>query len=186
MLNIVLSGWLRCLLALGFIGGLGVAAADAQQGPRQHALSLLGTPKFGPDFKNFDWVNPNAPKGGSVRQWAFGSFDSLNPYPVKGSPATSLGLIHTTLMTSSPDEPSTEYGVLAEWVSHPDDYSSVTYGLRAGAKFHQSRTFGDDRADLGGPFAQDPELGARRIVFRQHRDLLEQCRARGVIEIFWR
>ncbi len=139
MLNIVLSVWLRCLLALGFIGGMGVAAADAQQGPRQHALSLLGTPKFGPDFKNFDWVNPNAPKGGSVRQWAFGSFDSLNPYPVKGSPATSLGLIHTTLMTSSPDEPSTEYGVLAEWVSHPDDYSSVTYGLRAGAKFHDGQ-----------------------------------------------
>ncbi len=49
-----------------------------------HALSLVGEPKYGPDFKNFDWVNPDAPKGGTLRQWADGTFDTLNPFSNKG------------------------------------------------------------------------------------------------------
>ena len=65
-------------------------AADA--GVKQHAVSLVGTPHYGPDFTHFDWVNPNAPKGGRVRQWALGSFDSLNPFPVKGSVAAGVSL----------------------------------------------------------------------------------------------
>ncbi|MFZ4807000.1 MAG: extracellular solute-binding protein [Hyphomicrobiaceae bacterium] len=116
-------------------GSLAATAAD----PRLHALSLLGQPKFGPDFKHFDWVNPNAPKGGVVRMWALGSFDSLNPYTIKGSAATGLALIYDTLMASSPDEPSSEYGLVAEWVSHPADFSSVTFGLRAAARFHDGK-----------------------------------------------
>ncbi len=116
-------------------GSLAATAAD----PRLHALSLLGQPKFGPDFKHFDWVNPNAPKGGVVRMWALGSFDSLNPYTIKGSAATGLALLYDTLMASSPDEPSSEYGLVAEWVSHPADYSSVTFGLRAAARFHDGK-----------------------------------------------
>lgn len=103
---------------------------------KRHALSLVGKPKFGPDFEHFDWVNPNAPKGGRVRQWGYGSFDSLNPFTVKGSSPLGLGNIHSSLMTSSADEPSTVYGEIAEWVSYPDDFSSATFGLRASAKFH--------------------------------------------------
>lgn len=116
-------------------GSLAATAAD----PRLHAMSLLGEPKFGPDFKHFDWVDPKAPKGGVVRMWALGSFDSLNPYTIKGSAAIGLALIHDTLMVSSPDEPSSEYGLVAEWVSHPADYSSVTFGLRAAARFHDGK-----------------------------------------------
>src|SRR4051812_47032158 len=74
--------------------------------PKHHALSLIGAPAYGPDFKHFDWVNPDAPKGGRVRQSAIGSFDSLNMF-AKGSPAGGLGLIYDSLLTSSPEEPST-------------------------------------------------------------------------------
>src|ERR1700730_1878667 len=76
---------------------------------QRHAVSLIGTPNYGPDFAHFDWVNPNAPKGGRVRRWAMGSFDSLNPFPVKGSPAVGLPLIYDTLMMPSPDEAGASY-----------------------------------------------------------------------------
>src|SRR5262245_22824927 len=89
-----------------------------------HALSLIGAPKHGPNFTHFDWVNPNAPKGGRVRRWTLGGFDSLNPFPVKGNAAAALGLIHDTLMMQSPDEAGTSYGLVAESIAYPEDYSS--------------------------------------------------------------
>ena len=106
---------------------------------RRHAVSLIGEPKFKADFKNFDWVNPDAPKGGTLRMWADGTFDNLNAFTIKGVAAEGLGLINDTLMQDSLDEPSTSYGLIAEWVSWPDDYSTVTYGLRKEAKFHDGK-----------------------------------------------
>jgi microcin C transport system substrate-binding protein len=129
-------------LALGALGGAfaaAVAASAADDPVKRHAASLTGTPAYGPDFQHFNWVNPAAPKGGRVRQWALGSFDSLNPFPVKGNPAVGLGLIYDTLMMASPDEASTSYGLVAEWLSYPDDYSSATFKLRAGAHFNDGR-----------------------------------------------
>jgi microcin C transport system substrate-binding protein len=103
---------------------------------RLHALSLVGEPKFKAGFDHFDWVNPDAPKGGTLRAFAEGSFDSLNAFSVKGDPAGGLGLIYDSLMTGSPDEPSTEYCLICEWVSYPPDYSSVTFGLNPKARFN--------------------------------------------------
>ena len=114
----------------------GAEPSEQQQTKRLHALSLVGEPKFSASFKHFDWVNIDAPKGGRLRMWAQGTYDSLNPFTVKGIPANGISLVFDTLMSSSPDEPSTEYGLIAEWVSHPDDYSSVTFGLRKEARFH--------------------------------------------------
>ena len=69
--------------------------ASASDTPKKHhALSLIGEPAYGPDFTHFDWANPNAPKGGRVRQWAMGSFDLLNPFPVKGNAAAAATLIY--------------------------------------------------------------------------------------------
>lgn len=113
--------------------------AVAQQPVRHHALSLIGKPQYSADYQHFDWVNPNAPKGGTVRRWMRGTFDSLNPFTFKGVPATRLGLLYDSLMATSPDEPSTEYGLVAEWASYPDDFSSVTFGLRKEAKFHDGK-----------------------------------------------
>jgi microcin C transport system substrate-binding protein len=116
---------------------LSVAGASAATGEvEHHALSLTGTPVFGSDFQHFDWVNPAAPKGGRVRQWSLGSFDSLNPFPVKGSPAARLDLLYDSLMSSSADEASTEYGLVAESVTYPVDFSSATFKLREAARFN--------------------------------------------------
>lgn len=107
------------------------------QETRHHGLSLIGEPKFGPDFTHFDWANPDAPKGGSIRRAAIGSFDTLNPFSIKGESAAGVAAyVFDTLMATSPDEPSTEYGLIAEWVSYPEDYSSATFQLRENARFH--------------------------------------------------
>lgn len=102
----------------------------------RHALSLFGDPKYKPGFPHFDYVNPNAPKRGEVREAAYGSFDSFNPYILKGTPAQGLGLIYDTLTASSLDEPGTQYALLAKSMSHPDDYASVTFTLDERARFH--------------------------------------------------
>lgn len=114
-------------------------AAESSPAPADechHALSLVGEPKYGPDFKNFDWVNPDAPKGGTLHQWAEGTFDTLNRFSDKGVQAVGLSLIDDSLFASSPDEPGTEYGLIAECASYPADVSSVTFKLRPEAKFH--------------------------------------------------
>jgi microcin C transport system substrate-binding protein len=116
-----------------------VSAAQAADGTCHHALSLVGTPKATADFKHFDWVNPDAPKGGAIRQFVDGTFDTLNPFSDKGVKATGLGLMFDSLMASSPDEQSTAYGLIAECVTYPDDFSSATFKLRPEARFHDGK-----------------------------------------------
>ena len=129
--------------ALGLTAGVRTPAlAQSATGPAwRHALSLFGDIKYPAGFKRFDYVNPNAPKGGTVRQISIGTFDNFNVAVagVKGALAASVQLVYESLMTSSQDEVSTEYGALAEAVSHPDDFSSATYRLRAEAKWHDGK-----------------------------------------------
>lgn len=110
------------------------AGPDGQT--RHHAVYLVRPPKFPADFKHFDWVNPDAPKGGTLKLAEIGSYDSLNAFARQGEKAEGLTLINETLMDASPDESSTEYARLAEWISYPADYSSATFKLREGIKFH--------------------------------------------------
>jgi microcin C transport system substrate-binding protein len=115
-----------------------LTAAQAQDRQWRHGLSLYGDLKYPPGFKQFDYVNASAPKGGTAREISIGTFDNFNLVvaDVKGSIAGSVGLIYDTLLTSSLDEVSSGYGLLAESVSYPDDYSSASYRLRAEAKWH--------------------------------------------------
>jgi microcin C transport system substrate-binding protein len=117
------------------------AQAGAQPGSWRHGLSLFGELKYPQGFKHFDYVNPAAPKGGVARQIAFGTYDNFNQVVagVKGSLAAGIDLIHDTLMVSALDEVSTEYGLLAEAVRYPDDFSTVTYRLRSEAKWQDGR-----------------------------------------------
>ena len=124
---------------VGQIAGSGVARADEKAW--RHGLSLFGDLKYTAGFKQFDYVNPKAPKGGTVRLGGFGTFDNFNIVVsgVKGTIAAGLNEIYDTLMIGALDEVSTEYGLLAESVSHPADFSAVTYRLRAGAKWHDGQ-----------------------------------------------
>ena len=122
------------------LAGLLPAPAWAEDAPtRHHALSLIGDPKYKADFTHFDYVNPDAPKGGLVRMADIGSFDSLNPVLYKGEAAGGLGLVYENLMADSLEESSTSYGLIAEWASYPPDYSSVTFKLRDAARWHDGK-----------------------------------------------
>ncbi|RTL73821.1 MAG: ABC transporter substrate-binding protein [Bradyrhizobiaceae bacterium] len=114
--------------------------ASPKDGAWTHGLSLFGDVKYPTNFPHFDYVNPTAPKGGVVRQTAVGTFDNFNMVVagVKGS-IGAIGEIYEALTVSSLDEVSTQYGLLAEAMSYPADYSSVTYRLRKEAKWHDGK-----------------------------------------------
>ncbi len=103
-----------------------------------HAIAMHGEPKYPKDFKHFDYVNPNAPKGGTLNLYSFGNFDSLNPYILKGIPPSGIDMTFDTLMASSKDEPFSEYGLIAESVEVPKDRSWIAFNLRKEARFHDN------------------------------------------------
>ncbi len=103
----------------------------------QHALTLYDEPpKYPANFTHFDYVNPDAPKGGTFRQSSFGGFDSLNPFINKGVAADNISSIYDTLMRQSLDEPFTEYGLVAGQIEKAPDNSWVRFYLRPEARFH--------------------------------------------------
>ncbi len=104
-------------------------------------------------FAHTDYVNPAAPKGGRIRLGALGTFDNLNPLVsgVKGKLASHLMLIYEPLLTPALDEPTTEYGLLAEAVAHPDDFSSVSFRLRPEARWQDGQPV--TSADVAFSFA---------------------------------
>jgi microcin C transport system substrate-binding protein len=107
----------------------------------RHGLSPFGDLKYKPGFKQFDYVNAKAPKGGSAWQIALGAYDSFNMVVagIKGVPAAGIELIYDTLFVPALDEASSEYGLLAEAVSYPDDFSSATFRLRPEAKWNNGK-----------------------------------------------
>lgn len=101
-----------------------------------HGISMFGDLKYPASFTHFDYVNPNAPKGGEMVQAVIGNFDSLNPYILKGNAAAGIGMTFDTLMVGSKDEDFSTYGLLAETVELPDDRSWVIFNLRPEARWH--------------------------------------------------
>jgi microcin C transport system substrate-binding protein len=140
----------RDLLALGALGLTlplpGGARAVVPAGGdkpgevvRTHALSLLSPPTLPADFPHWPWANPAAAKGGEVVLARLGSFDSFNPYILRGTPDLGIGLVYDTLMAGNPDEATAEYGLLAETVELPADRRGVSFELRDTARWHDGR-----------------------------------------------
>lgn len=184
---VVARGWgaglARKVCAAGLVIGLllGAAPLRAEEG-WQVGLSLLGTPKYQAGFKHFDYVNPDAPKGGTVRQARVGGFDNFNIVVagVKGQLESGAGLVYEQLTESAFDEVSTAYGLLADAVKHPADFSSVTYRLRAEARWHDGKPvtpedviFSFDAFKANSPFhafyfghvAKVEKTGEREVTF---------------------
>ncbi|MGQ0526433.1 MAG: extracellular solute-binding protein [Alphaproteobacteria bacterium] len=109
-----------------------------------HGLAMHGTPKYPADFKHLDYANPEAPKGGTLKLHAIGTFDSLNPFIVKGTPAGGLiylgqSFLYDALMEQSYDEPFSMYCLLCETLELPADHGSITFNLRKDAKWHDGK-----------------------------------------------
>ena len=138
------------------------ASASTESAVRTHGIALYGEPKYAKDFSHFDFINPNAPKGGHITLSGHGTFDNLNPYILKGtSPANTPGFmeygiheLNETLLAGtgnyapSGDEPSTAYGLIAKTLEYPSDYSQVTFYLNPKAHFHDGSAITSTDVDL--------------------------------------
>lgn len=142
--NLLHSG--AATLAAPLLSPLAATVPAVAQGASQgkvwrHGMSLFGDLKYPADFKHYDYVNPDAPKGGVARAIAYGTFDNFNIVVsgLKGNIASPVALVYDSLMTSSLDEASTRYGEIAEALSYPDDFTTATYRLRAEARWHDGK-----------------------------------------------
>jgi microcin C transport system substrate-binding protein len=104
-----------------------------------HGIAIHGEPGYPADAKQLAYVNPEAPKGGGVRYGAQGTFDSLNPFIVKGNKASGIGQVFESLTQSTVDEAGSEYGLIAQSIEYPVDRSAATFTLREQARWHDGR-----------------------------------------------
>ena len=118
-----------CLIAYPSFGQVNIS----------HAIAMHGEPKYNNNFLNLDYVNPNAPKGGKVVYSSTGTYDTFNPFTLKGTAVAGIGNLYESLTTSTSDEPFTEYGLIAETIEWPDDRSWVAFKIRKEAKWHDGK-----------------------------------------------
>jgi len=130
--------WFALALVLACSALWGDAIEAQESGIKVHALTLNDAPKYGPDFKHLDYVNPDAPKGGSVNYGALGTFDSFNPYIVKGTPAGLPGVFETLTTRTEDDDPS-GYALIAESMEVARDNSWIIFNLRPEARWQDGK-----------------------------------------------
>ena len=150
--------WLLVVLAAG-----GVHPAAAQS----HGIAMHGDPKYATGFPHLDYVNPDAPKGGELRRAVTGTFDSLNPFIIKGVPARGRHLVFESLLKRAWDEPFSLYGLIAQSIEVPDDRSSVTFVLRPEARFHDGRPITVDDVVFSWETLKERGRPNHRLYYRQ-------------------
>ena len=128
---------IAAIFVLGLVPGPATATEDKPK--PAHGIAMHGDLKYPPGFTHFEYTNPNASKGGTVRLSAIGTFDSFNSFIVKGNSATGLGFLYDNLMHGSADEAFSQYGQLAESVEMPKDRSLVAFTLRKEARWHDGK-----------------------------------------------
>ena len=135
------AGWTILAPAISVAGRPTLARAEGAEKSWRHGIAIFGDLKYPPGFAHFDYVNSAAPRGGTLRMSATGTFDNFNPViaGLKGQLAAGTELIFETLATNSLDEEASEYGLIAEAVSFPEDRSSVSYRLRPEARWQDGR-----------------------------------------------
>ncbi len=151
----------------------GGVSAQAEEPEWKHATALTGDPKYPEGFARFDYVNPDAPKGGRVRLSSSGGFDTFNPILPKGNPAPGAGLIYDTLMTGSYDEIniSAEYGLIAEATRHPEDDSWVEFKLSPNARWHDGQPITPE--DVIWSFEKVTEINPNQRFYYQNVEKAE-------------
>lgn len=150
-------------------------ATGAEQGGiiRAHGISTFGELKYGPGFQHLDYVNPDAPKGGEISLWAFGTFDSMNPYTTKGRAGAGASLFFESLLEGTADEVSASYGLLAGAVEYPDDRSWVIFDIRPEARFSDGTPITAEDVIYSYELLRDKGLPSFRAVLRQQVESVE-------------
>ena len=160
---------------------LASGAPPAEAG--NHGISMHGAPKYGAGFEHFDYANPDAPKGGEFRRALTGTFDSLNPFIIKGVRAYGRHLVFETLLRRAWDEPFSLYGLVAGSIEVPDDRSSVTFTLRPEARFQDGSPITVDDVVFSWETLKEHGRPNHRLYYRQVRRV-ERPDARSVRFVF--
>jgi microcin C transport system substrate-binding protein len=198
--------WIGLLLALFALGAPQAGWSQAKPGvTRMNGMALVGEPSLPPDFKHFPYVNPDAPKGGEVSTAAIGSFDSFNPFIVRGSPAAASARVFESLLARSSDEPESAYAHIAAAIEVPDDHNSVTFEIRPEARFQDGHPIRSDDvvwtfntlraqgrpfyrqyyADVDSVVADDPLRVTFKFKTNQNRELAQILGEMPILPKHW-
>ena len=134
---------------------------------KSHGISTFGELKYEKDFTHLEYVNPNAPKGGEVSIWAFGSFDSMHPYTTKGRSGSLSSIFFESLLTGTSDEIDASYGLVAENIEYPEDRSWVIFNMRPEAKFSDGSPLTADDVLFSYELLKDKGLPSFRAVIEK-------------------
>ena len=174
---------LRTLAAAAVVAAPILGAPPPAAGAASLGIAMHGAPKYAADFEHFDYADPDAPKGGEFRLAVTGTFDSLNPFIIKGVRATGRHLVFETLLRRAWDEPFSLYGLVAESIEVPDDRSSVTFVLRPEARFHDGSPITVDDVIFSWETLKEQGRPNHRLYYRQVRRV-ERPDARSVRFVF--
>ena len=140
---------------------------------KSHGISTFGELKYNSDFQHLDYVNPNAPKGGEVSIWAFGSFDSMHPYTTKGRSGSLSSIFFESLLTGTSDEIGSAYGLVAKSMEYPKDRSWVIFNMRPEAKFSDNSPLTAEDVMFSYKLLQEKGLPSFRAVIEKEIDTVE-------------
>ena len=163
---------MRGMVTAGLFGALALLAASHARAEEAktivaHGISTFGTLKLPADFKHLPYVNPDAPKGGEISQWAPGTFDSVNPYTIKGAPVSLASIFYESILSGTADEIGASYCKLCETMEYPEDRSWVIFNLRHDVTFSDGTPMTADDVVFSYELFRDKGIAEFRSVFNQ-------------------
>ncbi len=170
--------------------GLVVPAALALAAPANadiitsHGISTFGELKYEAGFPHLDYVNPDAPKGGEISVWGFGSFDSMHPYTTKGRSGQLSSIFFESLLEGTADEPDAVYGLVAESLEYPENRSHVIFNMRPEARFSDGSPLTADDVVFSYEILRDKGLPSFRAVIQKQVESAEALGPHRVKFIF--
>ena len=168
----LLKQFFQCSIIIYFLI-LGSLAYGDNHIIKSHGISTFGELKYNSDFQHLDYVNPNAPKGGEVSIWAFGSFDSMHPYTTKGRSGSLSSIFFESLLTGTSDEIGSAYGLVAKSMEYPKDRSWVIFNMRPEAKFSDNTPLTAEDVMFSYKLLQEKGLPSFRAVIEKEIDTVE-------------
>ena len=168
----LLKKFFQCSIIIYFLI-LGSLAYGDNHIIKSHGISTFGELKYNSDFQHLDYVNPNAPKGGEVSIWAFGSFDSMHPYTTKGRSGSLSSIFFESLLTGTSDEIGSSYGLVAKSMEYPKDRSWVIFNMRPEAKFSDNTPLTAEDVMFSYKLLQEKGLPSFRAVIEKEIDTVE-------------
>ena len=161
--------------ALGLVlpAALTLAAPANADVITSHGISTFGELKYEAGFPHLDYVNPDAPKGGEISVWGFGSFDSMHPYTAKGRSGQLSSIFFESLLEGTADEPDSVYGLVAESLEYPEDRSHVIFNMRPEARFSDGSPLTADDVVFSYEILRDKGLPSFRAVIQKQVESAE-------------